>query len=422
MKATKISMMLLAAAALYSCTAKQDPKAYLAGNMPSKIAAEVNVAGVKDLHFIDIDDYDFNEMVAYRLANLGIKDGASCSEVRVGNSVVRNLDWFEYDQATYVMRVGHSDKHQASIFVCGMNDDIKHGVTELNPTSEEANHLCSTTQDGINESGVYIGVNVVPYGQMTRGEGTGDNNYTPEEGVNASKEPLMTSCLTRLILDQATDLKSAEELIKGTAWFDVPYLVKGGFQTHWLVATKEGSFVCEFVDGKPEFVYAESTDKPGYGTIMTNFSNVLAKEGIIQSHGAGYERFNTLKKNYSVLTPQELAESVFYSKMYSSDYNDPDYTWTEWVSDQFPAQQLMEWRDNAESRTGELWDAFFELYEDCQAKYDWRKFGYDYDRTRGSWFTAHSSIWDIENKTLTLDIEERGEFAARFSLADGIMK
>ena len=404
-----------------SCSEKAD-NGYLSGNMPSKISTEVNVAGVKDLCFIDIDDYDFNEMVAYRLAKLNTNDGAACSEVRVGNSVVRNLDWFEYDQTTYVIRVGHSDKHQASIFVCGMNDDLKHGVTELNLTPEEANHLCSTTHDGMNESGVYVGVNVVPYGQMTTGEGKGDIDYIPTEGVNAGKEQLMTSCVTRLILDQATDLKSAEELIKGTGWFDVPYLVAGGFQTHWLVATKEGSFVCEFIDGKPEFIYADSTNEPSYGTIMTNFSNFLAQKGITQSHGAGYERFNTLKKNYSTLTPKELAESVFYSQMYYKDYNDPDFMWTELASDKFTAQQLMEWRDNAESRKGELWESFLEDYEAHKLTYDWRTLGYDVDRTRGAWFTSHSSVWDLDSCSLVLDIEERDEFQARFSLANGIEK
>lgn len=387
---------------------------YVSGNLPSSVQVSTNVADIKGLACIVIDDYDFNAMVK-TMENTPL--AAACSEVRKGNFVTRNLDWFQYDQATYLMAVGHTDKHFASLTVCSLNDKFTHDFDCSNISKEDANSFMACATDGMNENGVYIGVNVVPFGQMTTKEGKGEVNYRPKEGENKDKKQLPTSFVIRLVLDHAKNLSDAERIIRETPWKDTPLLTAGGFQAHWMVATSEGTFVCEFVDGEPTFTYAESTTSPDYGNIMTNFSNYLmANGGEIQSHGAGYERFNVLKANYETATPEDFARLVFYSRMYAENYTAPNYFWTEWATDHYPAAQLMTWRDDASTRTGKLWDEFVSSYNDACEKYDWRKIGYDLDRSRGSWYTSHSSVWDLANKTLLLDIEEQNAFKAKFSL------
>ena len=408
---------------LFSCkNEKADVIAseYESGNMPSKVTVTTNAAGIESLVLFQLDDYDFNKMVTDNPENAA---PAACSEVRVGETVVRNLDWFQYDEATYVVSIPETDKHLASLQVCGINSAVPHDYNNLNPSAEEANKLLSFTNDGMNSAGVYIGVNVVPFGQMSTDGSKGEVNYTPDStGRYAKCQQLSTSCLARLILDHATSLKDAEEIIKGTPWKDSPMLVKAGFQAHWLVCTQEGSFVCEFVDGKPTFTYANSTDAPDYGNIMTNFSNYLMANGEhVQSHGAGYERFNALKDNYGKATPEELAKLVFYSQMYSVDYTNPGYFWTEYASDDYPAEMLMGWNKDAASRTGEVWNKFVAAYDKNKTTYDWRTLGYDKDHSRGAWYTAHSSIWNLNTKELVLDIEEQGKFAAKFGFDGNIL-
>lgn len=412
--------LVIAVSVLFvSCKKNQ----YESGDMPKSIQTFKNVGGVESLSCINLDDYDFNEMIKFKMGNDFQEAGAACSEVRKGNFVTRNLDWFQYDQATFLMSIGHTKEHFASLAVCSLDDEFTHDFDCSNISATAANHLVGGTLDGMNEKGVYIGVNVVPYGQMTTNEGDGAVNYRPKEGENKDKPQLYTCFLVRIILDHAKDLKDAERLIRETPWKDTPLLTAAGFQAHWLVATTEGSFVCEFINGEPTFTYAASTTSADYGNIMTNFSNYLmSKNGTIQSHGAGYERFNVLKSHYDSATPKDFARLVFYSRMYSEKYTTPDYFWTEWATDEFPAAQLMTWRDDASTRTGELWDAFIAKYDDACANYDWRILGYDKDRSRGSWYTAHSSIWDIANKTLVLDIEEQDKFAVKFNLDGSLVQ
>lgn len=396
---------------------------YVSGNMPSSIQTFTKVGGIDGLSCMILDDYDFNEMVRYKMGADVQASGAACSEVRKGNFVTRNLDWYQFDQATYLMAVGHTKKHLASLTVCSLDDKFTHTYDCTNISAVDANHFMACSTDGMNENGVYIGVNVVPYGQMSTTGGTGAVDYRPKKGENKNKPQLYTSLLVRLVLDHAKDLKDAERLIRATPWKDTPMLTKAGLQAHWLVATTEGSFVCEFIDGEPTFTYSASPVSADYGNIMTNFSNYLmANKGTIQSHGAGYERFNVLKSHYDSASPEEFARLVFYSKMYSVNYDDPDYFWTEWATDEYPAAQLMTWRDNPSTRTGELWDKYVAAYNAARKTYDWRVLGYDYNHTRGAWYTSHSSVWDLASKTLVLDIEEQDQFAVKFNLDGTLVK
>lgn len=424
MKVKSIMLALIGAMFfLLSCEEEADVivNNYPSGNMPTVVKVTPDAAGVNSLVLFQLDDYDFNKMVEARSKRAQV--GAACSEARVGESVVRNLDWFQYDQAVYLVSVPETDKHLASLQVCGLNDSITHNYSNLNPGKEMCNLLLAGTNDGMNSAGVYIGVNVVPYGQMSTDGSTGDVNYTPGSGARYGKcEPLELTFLTRLVLDHAKSLKDAEEIIRETPWKDSPTMLKNGFQFHWLVCTQEGSFVCEFINGQPVFMHAASTTSPDYGNIMTNFSNYLMSNGgRVQSHGAGYERFDILKANYGKVAPEQLAQLVYYSLMYTVDYNDPDYMWTEYASDKYTAQTLIEWKTNPASRTGELWNDFVKAYDYNKTIYNWRELGYDLDRTRGTWYTTHSSVWNLNTRELLLDIEEEGRYAAKFDLNGNIL-
>jgi len=382
------------------------------------LESQNNVNDIHGLHYLHINDYSLDELAD----TIAQEDApaAMCSELRRGDYVVRNLDWFQVDQATYLVRLDATDDRLASLQVCGMQDFIKHDTDVSKLDRAQLLRAIGGTFDGMNSAGVYIGANVVPYGQMTTdGSVGGDIDYVPE-GASGDVRQYSTGLLTRVILDKATSLESAKQLILSNGWKDYAKLVKGGFQAHWLIATEEGSFVCEFVDGKPQFVDAESPKTVGLGNIMTNFSNYLySTQGTIQSHGSGYERYELVKSQYDSLETlddfKRMANLLFYSRMYSEDYNTPYYFWTEWSGEfEGGAEEVMSWKDSTK-RQGPDWEAFVKRYQEQAATYDWRTRGYA-KPTDPWWYTAHSSIWNLKTKTLTLDLEEQNLFKAQFTL------
>ncbi len=379
------------------------------------LEAKDNVEGIKGLFYLHINDYSLEDAIEQ---NEQFAQAFGCSEVRRGNFVLRNLDWFQYDQGTAIVKIDSTENHLASLQVCGMRDGLRHDTKADSISKELVNELAFGVFDGMNSAGVYAGVNVVPFGQMATDGTEGRVDYRPEGQKDGQQ--YMVNMLIRIVLDKATSLEDAKEIIKGTAWKDFPMIVKGGFQTHWLIATSEGSFVCEFVNGKPEFVDADSADSADFGNIMTNFSNYLYNESqMVQSHGAGYERWEVIKNEYKKLNTIDdfkvCANKLFYSRMYADDFNTPDYFWTEWSGDiEGGAEQLMKWR-KGEGREGAAWEQFLSLYNKNHAEYDWRTRGYC-DKTGTWWFTTHSSIWDIANRKLLIDIEEQDLFKAEFEL------
>lgn len=399
--------------ALCACSHPQSDTEYPSGQLPSRIERTADVMNVKGAHIFLLDDYDFEQMTK---DNKGPSVPGGCSEVRKGNYVVRNLDWYQLDEPVYIMRVGKTDKHLASIQVCGLDDKLTHESDIMHLTERDLNLKVGNAMDGMNSAGLYVGINVCPFGEMSDTEGDGAIQYEAVEGgVNADKRPLSISYLLRLLLDQATSIEEAKKIIVGTSWTDCDFMQKAGFQLHWLVGTKDASFVCEFIDSKPVFIDAASPNSADPGNIMTNFSNYLFMKGKYQNHGAGYERYEVLKSRYAdsegIEGAKDLARSVFYSKTYSLPISDPQFFWSEWPSDLAPAPIAMTWKDESK-RQGAAWENFLTSFEQESKNWDWRQLGYDKrgDNFRGAWYTTHSSIWNLEEKSLVLDIEEQNLF------------
>lgn len=393
---------------------------------PKQINITENIGGVKDVTFIEVDDYDFDSLVAIGAT---MAKGA-CSEARKGDYVMRNLDWNQYDQATYVVKVAAKEGRNASLAVCGMNDNVKHGKSLKGVDPALMNFMMASCLDGMNDKGVYIGVNVVPFQEMIENK-SGEQDLldykAPEDSPYASRGPLLTAILNRYILDNATSLENARELIEGTSWYEMPANKAMGFKFHWLVATKEGSFVCEFIDDKPQFIFAESTTSCDYGNVMTNFSNYLmSKYQRLQKEGEGYERFEIIKSLYDkaegIEGAKQMSEATFFSKAYTRDFNDPFFPWSDFASKKHEAKDLMALKDPSKRVKGNpTWDIFSEEYNGYLKIWNWREMGWDYNKERTSWFTAHSSIWNLAEKSVILDVEEQDLFKVKINF-DGTIE
>ena len=119
------------------------------GNAPQR----ANTPITDYLYGVEYDDYDFEAgtkaLEHYKPA------AAGCSEVRKGDFVGRNLDWYINHDASAVIKVNSSEKRFASIGVVGCCTRFDDAFAESGEYGEIYGLLPMFTVDGINEKGLY---------------------------------------------------------------------------------------------------------------------------------------------------------------------------------------------------------------------------------------------------------------------------
>ncbi len=370
------------------------------------------------LYGVEYDDYDFKAGVEIFEKRYGSIAPAACSEVRKGNFVGRNLDWYINSDLSAVIRVNAkgtpSDDNfytarYASIGMVGcmpeFGTDKVSNTTDYLPIYEL---LPMATSDGINEKGVYIGVNVTATGETSMDTtkwkdhqwGLGAAFTNPESDKN-----LCVTYLVRTILDHASSVEDAIRIVKSINWYEpVNFPHQGETQSfHWLISDKTTSCILEFIDNAPVFVQTNDVNTPSLATIMTNFNNYLMQKGIIQDHGIGYERWDLLNSCYAS-TPetvegmQGLMEKVWYSKSYTMSLDEPNYWTTENPNEYFTASQMYKHPEVLkDEKYKEVVSNNLAIFND-RAKW--------HTPECGAWYSTHTSIYDLTTRSLTVKLHE----------------
>ena len=406
-----IPSLLLAAATLTSCSNSE--------NLGAGIGQDNCVTKYNDyLYGLEYDDYDFKACVEMSEKIYGGMAPAGCSEVRKGNFVGRNLDWYINRDLSAVIRINAkgtpSDDNfytarYASIGMVGCTPEF--GLDYVKSTSEYLpvyDILPVSTGDGINEKGVYVGVNVTATGETSMDPakwkdqqwGLGAAYTNP-----ASDKKICVTSLVRVILDHATSVDDAIRIVKSINWYEpVNFPTPGATQAfHWLICDKNTSCVLEFVDNQPVFVKTNNVSTPSLATIMTNFNNYLMQDGIIQDHGIGYERFDLLSDNYAS-TPetangmQRLMEKVWYTKSYTMTLDEPGYWATENPNEYFTAPQMYNHPEILKDKR------YQQVVDYNVADYNNR----DNWHTPGCtvWYTTYTSIYNIATRSMSVKLHE----------------
>ena len=342
--------------------------------------------------------------------------GFSCAGVQNGQYRGRNYDWYYADTDICVIHSTVTENRpHASI-----------GVSDLSFVSKE-NDLYDTvnipfvTVDGINDAGVCIQINVIPYGE----NGTIPHTETTDDDLDGSK-------VVRYILDYADSVDHALELLRAK---DIHSEYGQTEEFHWMISGPasitdstiktvvveffpDGIHITEdFIDDKPVMV--------NYN--VSNFDGTPASIGI----GYGYERWQILCENYdqanSVMGTFDLMEKVYYSKLYDL------YSDNFWYSE-YSGFSLSDFYDEETLRQF-LGDETYEFYIDnygavyysialCDGEAaiqgDISKTGIlaplvealtnDYNaqdmENGGLWITVHTAVYDLENITLDLQVRE----------------
>lgn len=346
-----------------------------------KFMKDLNKQKIDDyLYSVTFKDYDYNEGQEY-LNNVYDIPRGGCSTVRNGEFFGRNYDWYYEDASEFVISVPKKKGRHASIGMAYSR--ITNEEANTNEYSDKYKVIPFLTNDGINDSGVVISINVVP---------TGDMGYTT--GTNPNGDDLMTLLIPRFVLDNAGSVDEAIELLKNRNIY-TPLTEKMAQEFHFMIADKNKTVVIEFVNNKMVVIENEN--------IMTNFYLTNFDINNLPNHAMGIERYNILKDGYSKGNTKDgmvsLMKEVFYTKAY--DLNTSPYWYSEfsgiYKGIDLTTKNVGESNLNGDVTKSGAYETYLtriqELYK---------------DRTRNKvfWLTNHSSVYDLNKLSLNLIVQE----------------
>ena len=381
-----------------------------------------NTAITDYLYGVEYDDFEFEAGV--KALEHFMPSAAGCSEVRKGDFVGRNLDWYINHDASAVIKVNASEKRYASLGVIGCFTKFTRDFAASGEYDPLYAILPMFTVDGVNEKGLYAGVNVMPTGETSFDQESWESGAWGHGAAftnPASDKTYSVMYLVRTVLDNAASVAEAKELVRSINWFE-PYNFPHDGQSqafHWLISDAESSVVLEFLDNVAFFTEAESLTDPSYGTIMTNFTNkLMADRQLIQNTGIGYERWDILAEAYpqaeeSFEGMENLMKKVWYTTFYKGDPQSEYYLTGEFASPERPAFTL--YRNEEFKQTEEFAQLSANSKKDFENPENWHS-----DDTP-LWYTTHTSVYNIATQELRLILhegfDEQKEFMP-FSLTD----
>lgn len=323
-----------------------------------------------------------------------VKMGFACSAVRNGNFYGRNLDLDYADVPEFVIKIAakESENRYASIGMAAVLTLKSGGVDKV--TEAELLAMPNITFDGINENGVAMNCNVAP---------AIDLDFATKLSTNYGKPRIHAVAVVRYVLDHAKSAAHGVELLKN---MDI-YGGYGKWGLHWMLSDAKETYIIECIDG--ELIARNDT-----ANIMTNFyvnyapktayAKHIAQAGqtvagkvyhdfpILTPHACGVERYAILKEHYaegaqSAEAMAKLMERVKYTQAYEADTEPFWYTEFD-ENDLTIANTPMDFKAVIQTHI-----ATYKLHDrDIQPNNFWQ--------------TWHTSVYDLVNKTLRLNIQE----------------
>ena len=347
----------------------------------AKYLKGLNIQKIDDyLYTAYVEDYDYDYALE-RFAYLFKADGG-CAAIRNGDLRGRNYDWTYDDQAYFVISTPAKDGRHAVLGVSGSISSLTGDVVDSKQWSDGYKSLAFATLDGVNDAGVVCNILVVP---------SGEAGIT--SGSNPGAEDLPAAMVNRYVLDYASSVDEAVELLKNRNVY-MPHTEVMDQEFHWMISDREKTVMVEFVDN--EMVVLED-EKIATNFYLYNFD----KTGkTIQNVPEGIERYNIIADGYDTTSTiegmMEMLKSIRYSKCYSldtvpfwySEYSDSEYT-----SALFGQSDLS---DGDLSKAGAFEGKITDALD------NWSK-----GRNNDTWITVYSAVYDMKNLTLSVLNQER---------------
>lgn len=362
----------------------------------------LNLQKIQDfLFYIEFSDWDYDKAVEY--FNKQYPAQGQCSSVRNGRYYGRNFDWFYDNSASFVVRSKATKGRHASIGISGGSPLLTKDIAESGVWNDYYDLIPFITVDGINDCGVACNTNVVP---------TGDKGNTT--GTNPSSATTMyTIMIVRYVLDYADSAADAIDKIKNINWRSLSG--EGAIKAqelHCMIADKDFTYVVEFVDNSVK-VFSDVDDEypniPNNKPIMTNFyydgwdgnivtgfdteGGISPEDTTLTPHAEGTERYELVSEVYESLTSKEamteMMEDIKYTKAFDES-TDP-FWYSELVGYTNKYGDLTIYNNKSD---------FSGIKEEVIDMFNRRQ------RDGKTWHTVHTSIIDIEDKSITVYSQE----------------
>ena len=316
-----------------------------------------------------------------------VKNEACCSSVRNGAFHGRNLDLYYNEACEAVVHVSAAEGRFASVAVCGAMPRCTDELLE-NGDSALMRVLPFIVIDGINENGVATNVNVVPAADHPIATGT----------KPGARRMNMAKC-QRYILDNAKSAAHAVELLQELDLY-------GGFGDefglHLMISDPKETYIVEIIDNEIQYVKGEREND---ANIMTNLYSTQLPD--LTPHAEGIERYELLKANYAEGNTEEGMVNLMRRAQYTQAYNpETNPFWYSEFYGVFNRADGSVWDVNVNTPREEVMESAKASIEACKK----------HERTGGFWQTVNTSVYNLDEKTLLLYVQEDYTKPYRFGL------
>lgn len=347
---------------------------------------------------IKLDDYlyqitytnlDYQKAYDY-FRNNGSALGA-CSSFRAGNYFGRNYDWL-YDNSVEFVVVTKN-----TIGIAGNISELTKSFVESGLPSPLYDIVPFYLLDGINKNGLVVSMNVVPTDY-------GNNISIPEIRKRTIIANMM---IPRYLLDHFSNAIDAVNYLKNyTSIYNVNKLKNLGYELHFIIADRNNTFVVELINNKLNIlrqkvitnfhvsnVIFNKNGKVYTPSTQTELNNAIITNNITPN-GCGLERYNLIKdlKSFSKRDIKQL----LYDLRYSNTYRNLNW-FTEFVGNGLTVNSSV--KDYVKKIAPILDDLEYKSRDDSKL-----------------WQTVHSSLYDFNNLSLELNVQENFDKTFKFSL------
>ena len=353
-------------------------------------------------------DYEFGKQ--YMLEHYSPL-GAQCTAIRNGALIGRNYDELYNNSVTIVAHVEPNGGRYGSIGLISGIPQISRELMESGGFDEALEAAPFYTSDAVNSEGLFCEINLLAR-EESKGLTTGTIPSVTE------RDKICMPMLVRYIVDHYATVDEAIDDITKYVSVYAPNTEKLDNEMHFLLADATKTVVLEFVNN--EVVTREIGESTDYPAILANFyvdgvvlnpDNTITRNTSsdpqaaningVTPYGQGIERHNIavagLAGATSVENMQSLMRSLFYTKAYTLDAD-------QWLTE-FVGYDLTVTSPSAE---------FTDILQLARNSYINR------DRNEPkTWQTIHSVVYDINNKTLVVNVQE-GEQSHYYSLVQNI--
>jgi len=338
--------------------------------------------------------------------------GGGCTGVVKGNRVLRQMDWYYDENAEFIVRT-NADKDlgiHASIGVASGVSGLTKEAVESGEYNTKYKMLPFIITDGINDAGLYIQSNVVV-------------------GANFDINPSATNecCVTmvnRYILDHCSSFEEVEEFfntyhIYGTSAVEYNY--------HFLLVQRgEVNYVSQIkwevieITSNGHITVTKGTDENQMPNgIMANFRTsglIFADNDIdinsVETYGIGVERYQLATKAFTEddYSLEDLRTELMYSNAYRGNV---EGAWRTEFAGYYSGDHKLT-----------VVDAFTEpaLYNDVlETEKERFENKTRNDGAEAAWQTVHSCIYDIDDRSFNIVVQENEDNVYKFRLSQDVI-